>query len=102
VIATVSGHTHRHRIRPRRSASGGYWEIETASLADHPQQSRMLRLVSTGGGGRALETWVVDHDGAGLAGIARELAFLDVQGGRPRGLDASRRDRNVRLGLRER
>ncbi|MEJ7825534.1 MAG: metallophosphoesterase [Solirubrobacteraceae bacterium] len=102
VITTVSGHTHRHRIRPRRSASGGYWEIETASLADHPQQSRMLRLVSTRGGGRALESWVVDHDGAGLAGISRELAFLDVQGGRPRGLDASRRDRNVRLGLRER
>lgn len=102
VIATVSGHTHRHRIRPRRSASGGYWEIETASLADHPQQARMLRLVSTRGGGRALETWVVDHDGAGLAGIARELAFLDVQGGRPRNLEAGRRDRNVRLGLTER
>ncbi|MGI8731402.1 MAG: metallophosphoesterase family protein, partial [Solirubrobacteraceae bacterium] len=99
VIATVSGHTHRHRIRPRPSASGGYWEIETASLADHPQQARMLRLVGTQGGGRALETWVVDHDGAGLADTARELAFLDVQGGRPRQLDATRRDRNVRLGL---
>ncbi len=99
IVATLSGHTHRHRIAPRRTASGGYWEIETASLADHPQQARMLRLVSTRGGGRALETWVVDHDGAGLAGIARELAFLDVQGGRPRNLGAGRNDRNVRLGL---
>jgi|GEM_PF-3851506 len=59
----------------------------------------MLRLVRTRGGGRALETWVVDHDGAGLAGIARELAYLDVQGGRPRHLEARRRDRNALLGL---
>lgn len=73
--------------------------IETASLADHPQQARMLRLVQARGGSRALETWVVDHDGAGLAAIARELAYLDVQGGRPRHLEASRLDRNVRLGL---
>jgi len=99
VVAAVSGHTHRHRITSRRSRSGGYWIIETASLADHPQQARMLRLVRTRGGGRALETWVVDHDGAGLAGIARELAYLDVQGGRPRHLEAGRLDRNVRLGL---
>lgn len=99
VVATLSAHTHRHRIRPRRSANGGYWEIETGSLADYPQQARMLRLVQTRDGGRALETWVVDQDGAGLAGTARELAFLDVQGGRPRHLAGTRRDRNVRLGL---
>jgi len=100
VVAAVSGHTHRHRIRPRHGAGGhGYWLIETASLADHPQQARMLRLVRTRGGRHALETWVVDHDGAGLAGLARELAYLDVQGGRPRRLDARRGDRNVRLGL---
>jgi len=99
VVAVLSGHAHRHRITPRGSAGGGYWIIETASLADHPQQARMVRLVSTAGGGRALETWVVDHDGRGLAGVARELAYLDVQGGRPRRLDATRRDRNVRLNL---
>lgn len=99
VVAVLSGHTHRHRIAPRRTPAGGYWIIETASLTDHPQQTRVVRLVRTRGGGRALETWVVDHDGRGLAGIARELAHLDVQGGRPRGLQATRRDRNARLNL---
>jgi len=99
VVAILSGHTHRHRITPRRTPAGGYWIIETASLADHPQQVRMVRLVQTRGGGRALETWVVDHDGQGLAGTARELAYLDVQGGRPRQLGAARRDRNARLNL---
>jgi hypothetical protein len=99
VVAVVSGHTHRHPITPRRTASGGYWIIETASLADHPQQVRTIRLVRARGGGRALETWVVDHDGRGLAGIARELAYLDVQRGRPRHLQGRRGDRNVRLNL---
>jgi hypothetical protein len=40
---------------------------------------------------------MVDQDGRGLAGTARELAYLDAQGGRPQG-DAGRPiDRNARL-----
>ncbi len=58
----------------------------------------MLRLKATAGGGHVLETWMVDQDGRGLAGTARELAFLDAQGGRPQGYRGeSRRDRNARL-----
>jgi hypothetical protein len=56
----------------------------------------MFRLRETSRG-VALETWMVDHDGAGLAGIARELAFLDAQGGRPQGFAGRHRDRNARL-----
>ena len=47
--------------------------------------------------GYALETWMVDHDGRGLAAVARELAFLDAQGGRPQGFAGAREDRNARL-----
>jgi 3',5'-cyclic AMP phosphodiesterase CpdA len=96
VVAVVAGNRHRHRIRPR--ASGPYWLIQTASLADFPMQGRAFRLTRTARG-VALETWVVDHDGRGLAGVARELAFLDAQGGRPRRLAGAAADRNVRLHL---
>jgi hypothetical protein len=106
VIAALSGHTHRNRIVPRQSPAGGYWQISTSSLIDYPQQARALRVVETTGGGVAIKTWMLDHiDGAGaprlagvgLAAIARQLAYLDGQGGRPKGFAGGRLDRNVSL-----
>nr|MBA3327641.1 TIGR03767 family metallophosphoesterase [Solirubrobacterales bacterium] len=93
VVAALAGDTHDHAIAPR----AGVWQVTTASLADFPQQARMFRLVATRGGGVALETWVVDHAGGGLAGTARELAFIDSQGGRPAGSRGRASDRNARL-----
>lgn len=99
VIATLAGHTHRNRIVPRHMGDGGgYWQIETASLIDFPQQARALRVVATSGGGVAIQTWMLDHVGPGPLGqISRELAFLDAQGGRPKGFAGARTDRNVIL-----
>ncbi len=99
VVANVAGHSHRNRLQPRRTPAGAYWEIQTSSLADFPQQARMLRVRETAGGGRVIETWMVDQDGRGLAGTARELAFLDAQGGRPQSYSGARGDRNARLYL---
>jgi hypothetical protein len=104
VVAVVAGHTHRNAIVPRRSATGGYWLITTASIVDWPQQWRALRLVETRGGAVALETWMVDHTGRpndeeSLAGIARDLSFLDPQGGRPSHAAGAPSARNVRLHL---
>jgi hypothetical protein len=103
VVAEITGDTHRNEIRPVRTRAGGFWRITTSSLADWPQQGRMLRLVAGPGGQRAIETWMVDHagglDAQDLAGAARELAYLDAQGGRPNGFAGGRRDRNVRLWL---
>jgi 3',5'-cyclic AMP phosphodiesterase CpdA len=92
VAAVVAGNRHRNTIAPR----DGYWLIGTSSLADFPQQARMFRLREAAGGA-ALETWMVDHDGRGLAGVSRELAYLDAQGGRPQGFAGRQTDRNVRL-----
>ena len=97
VVAAISGNSHRNQIRAR----GRYWLISTSSLADFPQQARMFRLRETTRG-VALETWMVDHDGRGLAGIARELAYLDAQGGRPQHFAGERSDRNTLLFVSER
>jgi hypothetical protein len=104
VVGVLAGHTHRNAIVPRRSRAGGYWLITSASIVDWPQQWRSLRLVETAGAGVAIETWMVDHTGrpndeGSLAGIARDLAFLDPQGGRPGHAGGPPSARNVRLHL---
>jgi hypothetical protein len=97
VVAALWGHTHRNRIVARPTPAGGYWLISTASLIDYPQQARALRLVATAGG-VALQTWMLDHAFAGQLGTtARQLAYLDAQGGRPNGFAGTRADRNVTL-----
>jgi hypothetical protein len=93
VIAALSGHTHRNSIEARAH----YWLINTASLIDYPQQARALRVVRTAGGGVAIQTWMLDHTGSELGAISRQLAYLDAQGGRPKGFAGGRADRNVTL-----
>jgi hypothetical protein len=98
VIAALNGHTHRNAIEPRATAAGGYWLIASASLIDYPQQARAVRVHATEGGGVALHAWTLDHVGDGSLGrIARELSYLDAQGGRPQGFAGSPLDRNVIL-----
>jgi hypothetical protein len=97
VLATVGGDTHRDRVRPVRTAAGGYWSITTSALADWPQQGRALRVRAAAGGGAVLETYKLDTAPDGLADTGRDLAYLDAQGGRPDGNAGTADDRNVRL-----
>ena len=98
VVAALSGHTHRNQIEPRHTAAGGYWLISTASLIDYPQQARAVRVLESAGGGIAIQTWMLDHTFLGpLGGTARELSYIDAQGGRPGGFEGTRLDRNVTL-----
>jgi len=98
VIAALNGHTHRNSITARPTSSGGYWLISTASLIDYPQQGRAVRIYATAGGGVAIATWMLDHVFPGSLGtIARELSYLDSQGGRPQGFSGRRADRNAVL-----
>jgi hypothetical protein len=97
VVAALAGDSHHNRIRPRPSAAGGSWLVQTAALADYPQQARVLRIRETAGGGTVLETWMLDTAPDPLADTARELAYLDAQGGRPDGDAGAALDRNVRL-----
>ncbi len=80
-VAWIAGHTHRHRIRPFVVADGigsngeisgdvtckepdachGFWQIETASLIDHPQEQRLLELFDNGDGSGTLRGSVLQH-----------------------------------------
>jgi 3',5'-cyclic AMP phosphodiesterase CpdA len=99
VVAALAGDSHVNRIVARHGAAGGYWLVQTASLADYPQQTRMLRVRETAGGGTVLETWMLDTAPDRLADTARELAYLDAQGGRPQHEAGTPLDRNARLYL---
>ncbi len=98
VVAVLNGHTHKASIEPYRPpGTRGFWRIVTPSLADWPQQARMISLREGADGGVVISTWLVDPDGGDLVGTARELANLDAQGGRPGGFAGTRADRNARL-----
>lgn len=113
VAAWVNGHTHTNQVlpHPRGDGSGGLWEINTASHVDFPQQSRLIELVDNHDGTWSIFTTMLDHDGPvssaasspgglddvlSLAGLSRELAVNDPQGGAT--AHRGRRDaRNVEL-----
>lgn len=108
VIAWISGHLHRHRIVPRISSNGGYWEITTASITDWPSQARLIEVLDNADGTLSIVTTCIDHDAPvaprGLEHLAswhRELALNDpesVQGKRAVG---EAHDRNAVLHVRD-
>ena len=70
VVAWLNGHVHANRIAEHL----GFWEVTTSSIVDWPCQARMVELFTDGRGRVAVATTMLDHDGAGLAGLHRELA----------------------------
>ena len=70
VVLWLNGHIHANRITPR----GGFWEVTTSSMVDWPCQARLIEIYRTGDGLLAIGCTMLDHDGAGLAGLHRELA----------------------------
>jgi metallophosphoesterase (TIGR03767 family) len=108
VIAWVNGHTHSNNVwAHQREDGGGFWEINTASHIDWPQQSRLIEVADNRDGTLSIFATMVDHAGpasydgrlAGpiaLAALARELAGNDWQE-RDVNRRGRRRDRNVEL-----
>ncbi len=119
VVAAVTGHTHHNDIVPhkRKNAKRGFWEINTASHVDFPQQSRLIELMNNGDGTLSIFGTIVDQAAPAkppapepaadmsnkeLASLSRELAANDPQtievtsGGGP----GKKNDRNVELILR--
>lgn len=107
VLAWVNGHTHRNRITahaatdPRHS----FWEINSASHVDAPQQARVIEVARNRDGTISLFTTMIDADApleagyddlslTGLASLYRELSYNDPSFRDRRG---SSRDRNTEL-----
>lgn len=109
VVAWVNGHTHKNEILPqtRADATGGFWEINTASHIDFPKQSRLIELADNRDGTLSIFATMVDHaaptshggqlsTSLQLAALARELSANDPQE-RTSGKTGSKADRNVEL-----
>ena len=64
VVAWVNGHTHQNQVWSHARPDGpGFWEINTASHIDFPQQSRLIELVDNNDGTLSIFTTMVDHAG---------------------------------------
>lgn len=91
VIAWVNGHTHRNQIwAHKRKGGGGFWEINTASHIDWPQQARLIEIADNTDGTLSIFTTMIDHagpvefsgeidDAVKLAGLSRLLSANDWQ-----------------------
>jgi metallophosphoesterase (TIGR03767 family) len=121
VVLWVNGHTHVNSVTARRRASGaavpgGFWEVNTASHIDFPQQARIVELADNHDGTVSIFGTIVDSAAplavpasldspAGLAALSRELAVNDWQerpaaagaAGQPDGRRGKVEDRNVEL-----
>lgn len=109
VIAWVNGHTHRNGVTAHKRADGkgGFWEINTASHIDYPQQARIIEIADNRDGTWSIITTIIDHAGPPnyrgdlsntltLASLSRELSANDPQHDRVRS-SGTRRDRNTEL-----
>jgi 3',5'-cyclic AMP phosphodiesterase CpdA len=132
-IGFVNGHEHANRITPfprdpeAGPVEGGFWEINTASHIDWPQQARVIDVFDNHDGTLSLFGTIVDHaappepggpdaprSGQGQAGsavtrmasISRELSFNDTDASHndtsgDGGARGSRADRNQELVVRD-
>jgi 3',5'-cyclic AMP phosphodiesterase CpdA len=92
VIAWVNGHTHTNHIwAHKRAGGGGFWEINTASHIDWPQQGRLIEIADNKDGTLSIFTTTIDHAGDAefsgdledpvqLAALSRLLSANDWQG----------------------
>ena len=111
VVLWLNGHIHANRVRPRPDpggATGGFWEVTTASLVDWPCQGRLVEMVDTRDEMLAIACTMIDHEGAiatgdgqqDLAGLHRDLAGNAPFAGFASGRAGTPADRNVVLPLR--
>jgi len=75
---------------------GGFWEIQTSSLIDFPQEARILEIFDNGDGTGAIRTFVFNQQAGGQLGKNAKASFLSAM---EEGLDGigKKQDRSVDL-----
>lgn len=76
VVGWIGGHTHRHRIQPKTAGDGGFWNIESASLIDWPQEARVVELWITADGAKGF--WLLRDFGHTFQ-LSKDLEATDPQ-----------------------
>lgn len=86
LLLWIAGHRHRNVVTARKSSDVehpelGFWEVETSSLKDFPQQFRMFEIVRNSD--NTLSTFITDVDPAvkdgSPAAISRSYAVATQQ-----------------------
>ncbi|GAB3498424.1 TIGR03767 family metallophosphoesterase [Amycolatopsis cihanbeyliensis] len=108
VLAWVNGHQHLNKITPHPGSTParGFWEINTASHIDFPQQARVIEVADNADGTLSLFTTLVEAEGPyaadyddttppALASLYRELSYNDLHADRTR--EGAGPDRNTEL-----
>ena len=76
VILHASGHTHENKVWAHNDEGlgAGYWEVNTAAIADVPHQSRVFEVADNGDG--TLSIFAVTFEGA-VPADARALSWME-------------------------
>ncbi len=97
VIALLCGHDHENRITPYPASGGlGFWQIQTSSLIDFPQQGRMLEIYINPEGTGALRTFVFNQEAAGHLGENARASYAEASKDKFDG-SGNEQDRNADL-----
>jgi Calcineurin-like phosphoesterase len=101
VIAWLVGHEHDVRVRPVRgvdAAHPGYWEVQSGSVADWPNQARAMEVVDNGDGTLSLFGTMLDFTATNcMERRFRRLALIDYVSAWEASHVGTALDRNVEL-----
>lgn len=69
-VAHINGHTHINRITPVETADGAYWDINTCSVIDYPQEWRRITILDNGDGTGTIACAMKQHKDGGMIDLA--------------------------------
>ena len=99
IVLSITGHTHEHVVNWVAGTAGGFWEVQTSSLVEFPNQMRLVEIADEDNGHLSIQLVGVDFatDDDAVAEEGRRLAIMDHSSGWGGGSEGTAEDRNVKL-----